>query len=62
MLYSEATGVFEREPLDYQVVELHMREMVRRLQDVQNSKLRSAPVIYKRENVKVYRLAPTQQQ
>lgn len=32
-----------------------MREMLRRLQDIHNSKLNSLPNVYRRDNIKVYK-------
>lgn len=56
IVYNKESFIFDKVPFEYEQAELHMREMLRRLQDIHNSKLNSLPNVYRRDNVKVYKL------
>jgi hypothetical protein len=55
IMYSKESHIFEGPLLDYEKAELHMREIVRRLADIHNQKLNTVPVVYRKNNLKVYR-------
>jgi hypothetical protein len=42
-------------PIDYEKLELHMREILRRLADIHNEKLNNVPVVYRKNNIKIYK-------
>jgi uncharacterized protein (UPF0128 family) len=55
IIYNQESRIFEGKPLDYEKAELHMREILRRLADIHNQKLNAVPVVYRNNNLKVYR-------
>lgn len=55
LVYSKESHIFDGPLLDYEKTELHLRELVRRLSDIHNQKLNAVPVVYRNNNLKVYR-------
>lgn len=60
VVYNGSSNIFNQDHLDYEKVELHLRELIRRMQDINNRKLDAPPRIYKNSNIKTYRLEPKQ--
>jgi hypothetical protein len=55
IVYNKESHIFDGPLLDYEKTELHIRELVRRLSDVHNQKLNAVPVVYRNNNLRVYR-------
>jgi hypothetical protein len=55
LVYNKESHIFDDTLLDYEKTELHLRELVRRLSDIHNQKLNAVPVVYRNNNLKVYR-------